>query len=108
MPFLLERIDKMWVNSGAWAGVRTLVPEPPSTYVPGRVFGTFFDDDTGIENRHRIGVGQMMFETDYPHQDSAWPKSADVVARFAPELSPEELERIVRGNAIDLLQLTFT
>lgn len=107
MPFLLERLDKLWVNSRAWAGIDGLLPERPSSYMPGRVFGQFFDDDTGLDARHTLGVGQIMFETDYPHQDTTWPRSRDKVAKYAEILTPYELDRIIRGNAIDLLGLTF-
>jgi len=46
-----------------------------------------------------------VFETDYPHQDSTWPKTLDTVATFADQLSDTELEKILRGNAATLLRL---
>ncbi len=79
--------------------------ELPSSYVPGRVYGCFFDDMVGIETRDLIGVTQLLFETDYPHQDSTWPSTPNVVAKIAERVSSEELEMIMRTNAIDLLQL---
>ena len=73
--------------------------------MPGRVYGCFFDDDTGIANRDAIGITQMVFEVDYPHQDTTWPNTHKVVERIAAQVTPEELERILRGNAIDMLGL---
>ena len=73
--------------------------------MPGRVYGCFFDDDTGIANRDAIGVGQMVFEVDYPHQDTTWPNTDQVVEQIAAQVSPDELDKIVRTNAIDLLGL---
>jgi hypothetical protein len=32
--------------------------------------------------RDRIGMGQLMFETDYPHTDSTFPESAAVAERM--------------------------
>ena len=46
-----------------------------------------------------------MFETDYPHQDSTWPHTADLVARIGERVGPGELEMLVRTNAIDMLGL---
>ena len=77
-------------SSGSTASTRTAgrgrisirsLTDLPSTQVPGRVFGCFFDDMVGVDARHRIGVGQLVFETDYPHQDSTWPDTPELVAR---------------------------
>jgi predicted TIM-barrel fold metal-dependent hydrolase len=102
MPFIIERLDKVFAH-GAYAGMDPIITEPPSTYIPGRVYGSFFDDDTGIENRHKIGVSQLVFEIDYPHQDTTWPHTDKVVERMAAQVSPEELERILRTNALEML-----
>ncbi len=76
---------------------------PPSELVPGRVYGCFFDDDTGIANRDAIGVEQIVFEVDYPHQDTTWPNTTAFVEKIAAQVSREELKKIVRTNAMDLL-----
>lgn len=106
MPFVLERIDKVYEKSRAWAsGDGFFLPRPPSTYLAGRVFGCFFDDETGLRNRDAIGVSQMLFEIDYPHQDTTWPYTADAVRRMAELLPRDDLVRVVRQNAIELLGL---
>jgi predicted TIM-barrel fold metal-dependent hydrolase len=105
MPFLLERVDSVFTKSGAWADLDSAITDLPSSYVPGRVYGCFFDDMVGVEARHQIGVGQLVFETDYPHQDSTWPNTMDVVADIASRVTPEELEMLVRTNAIEMLRL---
>ncbi|HEV8298066.1 MAG TPA: amidohydrolase family protein [Acidimicrobiales bacterium] len=104
MPFILERLDKVFHHS-AYAGLDPIITQPPSTYVPGRVYGCFFDDDTGIANRDAIGITQMVFEVDYPHQDTTWPHTNKVVERMAEQMSPDELERVLRLNALEMLGL---
>ena len=49
------------------------------SYVPGRVYGCIFDDDTGLRNRDVIGMDQICFETDYPHADSTFPHSKETL-----------------------------
>ena len=71
----------------------------------GRVFVTFFDDETGIRDRAAIGVDQISFEVDYPHQDTTWPDSNIAIEKMAAVMSPIELEKILRGNALDMLGL---
>jgi hypothetical protein len=58
MPFLLERLDEAWEHARGYAKTQQNVPEPPSTYVPGRVFGCVFDDQVGLALRDRIGMAR--------------------------------------------------
>jgi predicted TIM-barrel fold metal-dependent hydrolase len=105
MPFLLERLDKIFMESHAWAELDPVITDVPSSYMPGQVFGCFFDDTVGIEMRDRIGVTQLVFETDYPHQDSTWPHSDKVIEAIAAQVTPAELEMLVYTNAITMLGL---
>ncbi len=106
MPYILERADKLWEersnNSfGTW------LPQPPSSYVPGRVYGCIFDDRTGLRNRDVVGMDQICFETDYPHADSTFPHSKQTLAKIAEEaeLTEAELYKLARGNAITAFKL---
>ena len=54
-------------------------------YIPGRVFGCVFDDLVGLRLRDRIGMSQIMFETDYPHGDSTFPHSRADVEKIVAE-----------------------
>ena len=107
LPFILERLDNAWEHAFAYGGVADRVTSPPSSYVPGHLFGCIFDDLAGLELRTSIGMSQIMFETDYPHGDSTWPDSATVAADLVAKagLSPRETVQLVRQNAIDCFQL---
>ena len=105
IPFILERLDNVFAHK-TYAELPTVITQPPSTYVPGRVYGCFFDDETGLRNRDSIGVSQLVFEIDYPHQDTTWPNTHLVVERMAEQVTPQELERIVRTNALEMLGLS--
>jgi predicted TIM-barrel fold metal-dependent hydrolase len=59
----------------------------------------------GVEARHQIGIRQLVFETDYPHQDSTWPDTPALVAEIGERVTPEELEMLMRTNAIAMLDL---
>jgi predicted TIM-barrel fold metal-dependent hydrolase len=104
MPFVMERLDKTFTHTG-FSELPAIITEPPTSYIKDRVFGCFFDDETGIANREAIGVGQMLFETDYPHQDSTWPHTDKVIAKIASQVSEAELEMILRTNALRMLNL---
>ncbi|HYV58873.1 MAG TPA: amidohydrolase family protein [Acidimicrobiia bacterium] len=105
IPYILERADDVWLEHRAWGGVRDIVPEPPSTYYYRQVFGCFFRDRHGIESLDTIGVDNTTFETDYPHTDSTWPHTKKVAQELMGGLPDDVVEKIVRGNAIRMLEL---
>ena len=102
MPYVLERADKLWEERSDNA-FGTNLKKPPSSYVPGHIWGCVFDDETGMSNRHVIGMDQICFEVDYPHADSTFPTSKDVATRICEKagLNDEETYKFLRGNAIE-------
>ena len=108
LPYALERADDVWLEHRAWAGVKDLVPEPPSTYFRRQVYGCFFRDRHGLDSLDSIGVDRVTFETDYPHTDSTWPDTKKVAEEMMAGLDADTVYKIVRGNAIRMLQLDLT
>ena len=105
MPFILERLDKVFTHTGLRRLSIRSSPEPPSTYVPGRVYGCFFDDETGIATATRSASASWSSRSTIPHQDTTWPNTHLVVERIAEQVTPEELELILRTNAMEMLGL---
>ncbi len=105
IPYILERADDVWRDHRAWGGVRDLVPEPPSTYYYRQIFGCFFRDRHGIDSLDVVGVDNTTFETDYPHTDSTWPHTKQVAEELMGDLPPDVVHKLVRGNAIRMLEL---
>ena len=92
-----------WEHNRGWADARDLVPEPPSTYYWGRIYGCFFDDAAGLAAIDAIGPDQVTFETDYPHADGTWPHSKAVAEKLLDGLGDDLVHKIVRGNALRML-----
>ncbi|WP_426571868.1 amidohydrolase family protein [Aquihabitans sp. McL0605] len=107
IPYILERADNVWEENRAWGGFGDKVPEPPSTYYYRQIYGCFFDDVYGLENIEKCGIENICFETDYPHSDSTWPNSREVGAKLMRDLPEDVIYKLVRGNAIKLLDLDF-
>jgi predicted TIM-barrel fold metal-dependent hydrolase len=105
LPYILERADDVWREHRAWGGVRDIVPEPPSSYFKRQVYGCFFRDRHGLASLADIGVGNVTFETDYPHTDSTWPHTKQVAEEMFAGMPPDQVEMILRGNAIRMLGL---
>jgi predicted TIM-barrel fold metal-dependent hydrolase len=101
LPYILEQADRFWSERSANAFGSSL-RNPPSTYLAERVYTCIFHDRTGLLNREAIGMSQICFETDYPHADSNFPHSQDVLdtLRRETKLSDAETYQLARGNAI--------
>jgi predicted TIM-barrel fold metal-dependent hydrolase len=107
IPYMLERLDKVWESNRAWGGVEDSVPEPPSNYFHRQIYGCFFDDEHGLteESLKAIGTDRLLYETDYPHADSTWPQCREVAEAQMGHLDMDTITKITRGNAIELLGL---
>jgi predicted TIM-barrel fold metal-dependent hydrolase len=57
-----------------------------------------------IPLRHRIGLDHIMVESDYPHADSSWPDTQQVLMDNWGALPPDELRAVAGGNAARLFR----
>ncbi|MDQ2649305.1 MAG: amidohydrolase [Actinomycetota bacterium] len=108
VPYVLARADFVWeeMSGEGFTGVdRTAMPEPPSAYFARNVWVTFFRDPLGIELIERLGVDRVLYETDYPHTDTAWPECQDVAETYTSSLSEADAARVVAGNATELFRV---
>jgi len=101
VPYVMERADKLW-EERADNQFGSSITQPPSHYLPGRIFFCMFDDEVGLRLRDLVGVEQLVFETDYPHADSTFPHTKETFAKIceAAGLSDTEAYGLARGNAI--------
>src|SRR4051794_13185963 len=105
IPYVLERADVVWEENRGWGGIADVVTEPPSELFRKHVYGCFFNDAHGLRSLEEIGVDNVTYESDYPHSDSTWPDTRAIAEEHMKELSADVIEKIVRGNAIRMLDL---
>jgi len=101
MPYVLERMDKLWEERSN-NSFGTDLPNPPTSYLAGRVYGCIFDDESGLAARDRIGMDTICFEVDYPHADSTYPDTEKTARHICEKagLDDAEVYALMRGNAI--------
>ncbi|UCE85105.1 MAG: amidohydrolase family protein [Deltaproteobacteria bacterium] len=97
IPYFLERLDNMKRSHG-WDHYGML-KEKPSFYFHRQMLVTFEEDRFGVDQRHRIGVDNLMWATDYPHPDSTWPNSQKVLETHFDGVPVEEARLMIGGNA---------
>ncbi|HEX6512304.1 MAG TPA: amidohydrolase family protein [Chloroflexota bacterium] len=62
-------------------------------------------DRAGIDERSFLGVGNLLWETNYPQANSSWPQTGDFVSRLFEGVPEDEKATILAGNAAQLYKL---
>jgi predicted TIM-barrel fold metal-dependent hydrolase len=101
MPFLDERLDYFWARQGGTAAGG----EPPSRRLRDQVLAGFIDDRDGVGHLGDIGAGRVLWMSDFPHPDSAWPHSRQRLASLLEAVADDDAAAIAEGNARALLRL---
>jgi predicted TIM-barrel fold metal-dependent hydrolase len=99
VPYVLERLDYTWERS-RYENLQNA--EPPSQVFAEHVSVCMISDDYAIRNRDLIGVDKIMWEADFPHNDSNWPNSRKILRDALVDVPDDEAERIVERNAREL------
>ena len=103
IPFFLERMDGTFRKHRFWT--KSIIKETPSAYWYRQGHATFIEDHPGVKLRHEAGVENVLWSSDYPHSDSTWPRSREVVAEHFADIPDRERDLIVSGNAARLYKL---
>ena len=53
------------------------------------------------ERRHEIGLGNVMWGTDYPHPEGTWPLTRKMMLETFQGLPADEIEVMLGGNAVE-------
>jgi uncharacterized protein len=76
------------------------ISEPPSTYFHRNVSLTFIEEPDGVQLlRHRLGVENLLWSTDYPHPPSSWPNSRVVIEEQFAGIPDDERRMMLCDNA---------
>ncbi len=101
LPFFITQYDKYAGRGVPDSPLKML----PSEYFRRQVFVTFFNDAASGWFLPRWGVDNCMWSNDYPHPNSTWPHSREVIARDLGHLPAEDRDKLVRGNVSRLYNL---
>ena len=105
VPHFLDRIDYTFTDraSGHWYQFKNGML--PSDYFHSNVFLGFQEDSLGIRDRHIIGVDKLQWGSDYPHFESTFPRSRQILEEILTDCTDEEKAMIAGGNAARVYNL---
>jgi predicted TIM-barrel fold metal-dependent hydrolase len=100
IPYFLERIDYVYHHHRLWTGQD--LPMLPSELFKERIITCFIDDAVGVENRHHLNIDMVTWECDYPHSDSTWPNSPEMLSKSLVGVPDDETDKMTHRNAMRL------
>ena len=77
----------------------------PSDYFHRNVFVGFQEDRLGIKLRDIIGVDNLMWGSDYPHPETTFPRTRQILEETLVDCIEEEKAMITGGNAARVYNL---
>ena len=106
VPHFLDRIDYSYTERPLKeAFYRFQEDMLPSDYFHRNVFVGFQEDALGIRLRDIIGVDNLLWGSDYPHVESTFPKTHEILEEILADCTEEEKAKIVGGNAARIYHL---
>ena len=103
-PHFMYRMDHAYKRHRYWMKGKDL-QRLPSEYFRDHIALTFQDDWTAFQFADQLGPQQLMWANDFPHSDSTWPWSQDVLAQQTAHLAPALRKRILHDNVAELYKL---
>ncbi|MET0841750.1 MAG: amidohydrolase family protein [Methyloceanibacter sp.] len=109
-PHFMYRLDHGWEQLGkryVAEGTQWDLELKPSDYVKRNLWATFqFEGKANLEYVAEImGADRVMWGSDYPHPDSTWPHSQEHLSDALSTLAPDDREKIVGGNVMNLYDI---
>jgi predicted TIM-barrel fold metal-dependent hydrolase len=104
MPFILEALDYEIYEAGANIDKRLSLT--PAEYFRRQIYGCFWFEKKDLSHMIRkVGVDNVMFETDFPHPTCLYPDPLQSAAEALAGLTDEETRKVLSGNAAALYHI---
>lgn len=103
MAFAAEYMDRTWEKQRYW--LNSQITERPSFYMEQNVYTSFINDRTAVLLRDQPGAKNIMWSSDYPHSETTFPHSHDVIDRDFVGIPAEDRHMIVCERARKLFRI---
>jgi predicted TIM-barrel fold metal-dependent hydrolase len=102
VPHYMYRMDHAYKRHRNWLPPGQKLSKLPSEYFAENIYTTFQDDWVAFKTADLVNWRRLMWANDFPHSDSTWPWSQELLAEHARDLTPEQREAILCGNVAEL------
>ncbi|MDG2306745.1 MAG: amidohydrolase family protein [Candidatus Binatia bacterium] len=98
IPFILETLEYSLAESGASRLDKLSLS--PLEYFRRQIYGCFWFETRDVASTiRRLGVDNVMFETDFPHPTCLYPRPLDHAREQLADLTPQERRKVLSTNA---------
>lgn len=98
IPFLLESLEYQY--SQYFTKSESFLRLSPWEYFQRNIYSTFWFERADFANVvKRVGVDNVMFETDFPHPSCIYPNGPEFLSAELAKLDVESRRKIMSGNA---------
>lgn len=106
VAMLSDRVDYVLDHSASGNESRAWTDDRrPSEVLAGNFWFCTIDDPGSLDAAvAAVGADRIMLEVDYPHADSTWPDTQDLVHDRLGHLDPDVIDRITHRNAEELFR----
>ena len=105
VPHYMYRMDHAYKRHRHWL-TGTELTRLPSEYFRECVYTTFQDDWVAFQVADLLNDERLMWANDFPHSDSTWPWSQEMLAEHTKHLTDVQRDRILHDNCAALYGIT--
>jgi uncharacterized protein len=101
VPHFMYRMDHAYDRHRYWLGMYQL-SKMPSEYFRENIYTTFQDDWVAFKSADMLNPRRLMWANDFPHSDSTWPNSQELLRKHSQSLTEDEKTWILHDNVAEL------
>ena len=105
VPHFMYRMDHAYKRHRYWLPAGQQLSKLPSEYFAENIYTTFQDDWTAFKFANDMNWHRLMWANDFPHSDSTWPWSQEMLEEHARQLTPDQQTAILCTNVADLYDI---
>ena len=105
VPHYMYRMDHAYKRHRNWLPPGQDLSKLPSEYFAENIYTTFQDDWVAFQMTDMVNVERLMWANDFPHSDSTWPWSQEMLDEHAGDLSSEMRDHILCHNVASLYKI---
>jgi uncharacterized protein len=102
VPHFMYRMDHAFNRHRYWLKPGAELSQLPSEYFAENIYVTFQDDWTAFRFADAMNWRRLMWANDFPHSDSTWPWSQELLEKHTADMSDEQRKAILCDNVAEL------
>jgi predicted TIM-barrel fold metal-dependent hydrolase len=105
VPHYMYRMDHAWKRHRNWLPPGQALSKLPSEYFRENIYTTFQDDWVAFQVANLMNWRRLLWANDFPHSDSTWPWSQEMLRAHKQHLSEEQQQAILCSNVAELYRI---